>query len=198
VVKWCRARREHRRLDQTTRPIELFPVGHVVILIGPKAAGKTTIARLLASELTVEHIDPDLLVGSFIATGAKPDPSTGWLEPIVEHVHVRATDGKRPVLVEATGAWASDWLLRPRLEAFGHRVSEVWMCAPLATTLQRLPLREPDRVDVTEEEAISLYHRANAAASGRTFDLTIDTTEPFDQTDLIERFSTLLASRYQR
>jgi gluconate kinase len=170
-------------------------VGHVVIVIGPKAVGKTTIARLLASKLAVEHIDPDLLAGSFLAAGAMPDPSTGWLEPIVEHVHVRATDGKRPVLVEATGAWESDWMLRPRLEALGHRVSEVWMCAPLATMLQRLPTRDLDRFDVTEAEAVDLYHRATAAASGRTFDLTIDTTEPPDNADLVQRFSTLLASR---
>jgi predicted kinase len=169
-------------------------MGHVVILIGPKAVGKTTIARLLVDELGVEHVDPDLLVGSLLAAGATPDTSTGWLEAVVGHVDLRATDADIPVLVEATGAWDSDWRLRPRLEALGHRVSEVWICAPLAITLQRLRQREAAHGVVSVDEATSIYQRATNAAAVRSFDRRIDSTSLGHRASLLEQISTDLSA----
>ena len=83
--------------------------------------------------------------------------------------------GHRWVVVEATGAWASDWALAERLEQRGVRVVRVWVTAPLEVTLRRLTERRTSTVKVSEREARRIFQAATANAANRRFDAVVDT-----------------------
>ena len=73
----------------------------------------------------------DELVLELIASGAEPDPSTGWMVP-VERAVMAALRDHAAVSVEATGAWDTDWQLALDLQTAGARILRIWVCAPLA------------------------------------------------------------------
>ena len=62
----------------------------MLVLYGPKAVGKSWVARTLAEQLGVHHVDVEALVLELLAAGARPDPadagwrggSSGWLLPL--------------------------------------------------------------------------------------------------------------------
>ena len=101
----------------------------VVVLYGPKGAGKSWVAGELDRRAGVHHIDADRLVLELSARGRSPDPEQGWLEEVETEVR-RATCEHERVSVEATGAWESDWMLADHLIAAGCRVAAgVGRCA---------------------------------------------------------------------
>jgi len=146
----------------------------VVVLFGPKAVGKSTIARLLQQYGGVYHVDPDALVLTLIAAGGQPDPDTGWLHPVEQAVRVALARHHRWVAVEATGAWESDWALVDHLERSGTRVVRVWVVAPLQTTLERLAERTEPTVRISEQEARRVFMAASARAANERIDSVID------------------------
>ena len=147
----------------------------VVVLYGPKAAGKSQVAEVLSERHGVRPVDADELVLDLISGGAQPDPSTGWLVPVEQAVMAALRDSGA-VSVEATGAWDTDWQLARDLQAAGARVLRVWVCAPLQVTLDRLASRTATgKVPSTLDEARTIYRNARARARDQSFDLTLDT-----------------------
>ena len=148
--------------------------GGVLVLYGPKAVGKSTIAAMLARHSDVAHVDPDLVVTTLSGQGVHPDPETGWLTPVHLAVHQEMERHPR-VAVEATGAWASDWKLADQLDADDVRVVRVWVTASLATTLARLASRRSDRVPYPEDEVRRIYAAATHRSLTQRFDAIVDT-----------------------
>ena len=58
----------------------------VLVLYGPKAVGKSWVARALADQLGVHHVDVDAVVLELLAAGARPDPADGWLAWVEQRV----------------------------------------------------------------------------------------------------------------
>ena len=148
----------------------------VVVLYGPKAAGKSQLAEILRAKHRVTHIDADMLVLDLLARGVRPHAQLGWLAQVEDAVEA-ALDAGGAVSVEATGAWDSDWQLATDLENRGHRVLRVWVCAPLDLTLRRLAERIAPKAPVTQAEARAIWTAANDRARNHTFDLALDTSE---------------------
>lgn len=161
----------------------------VIVLYGPKGAGKSEVAAVLSAAYGVVHVDADDLVLRLLATGAEPHPDHGWLDAVEEEVRA-ALATSAAVSVEATGAWESDWQHGDDFEADGARVLRVWIDAPVHVTLQRLATRPARKVPVTPSEARRLYAAAHAEAEHRRFDLRIDTAR-LTAADLPEAVSAL-------
>jgi cytidylate kinase len=169
------------------------PPPTIVVIYGPKGAGKSWVADELARRADVTHVDADRMVLELLARGKQPDPRLGWLDPIGNEVR-RAAARHAVVSVEATGAWDSDWMLADRLAAAGYRVLRVWVTAPLQVTLDRLAQRRTLKVPVTAEEARWIHGEATRRASVRHFAAVIDTSGPPD-TDRLDHLLESLRSR---
>jgi shikimate kinase len=170
-------------------------VAVVVILYGPKAAGKSQVAKALSALHGVVAVDADEIVLNLVSGGARPDPSNGWLLPVEQAVMAAMRDNPA-VSVEATGAWDTDWQLALDLQAAGARILRVWVCAPLQVTLDRLASRTASgKVPSTLEEARTIYRNARARARNQRFDLTLDTgaLRQEDLTAAVAPLSSLLA-----
>ena len=148
----------------------------VVVLYGPKAVGKTKLARRLSAELSVNHLDPDELVLNWTSKGLKPDPELGWLEPVLDKI-ISLLGTSETVSVEATGAWESDWQLADKLESTGINVLRIWLSAPEEILIERLRSRREKRFPVTEAEAKEIYEKATAEAMNRSFVLKLCTRD---------------------
>lgn len=155
----------------------------VVVLYGPKGAGKSWVAAELERRAGVHHVDADRLVLELSARGRSPDPDRGWLAEVEAEVG-RATAGHERVSVEATGAWESDWMLADDLTASGCRVLAVWVTAPLEVTLDRLAHRRTGKVPVSTQEARRIHAEASRRAEAHRFTATIDTAGPVDPSRL--------------
>ncbi len=154
-------------------PVE--DVGSVVVLYGPKAAGKSWVAAELSRQAGVHHVDADLLVLDLLERGVRPDPRLGWLEPVETAVR-SAVVGHPRVSVEATGAWDTDWMLADRLAAAECRVLPVWVSAPVEVTLRRLAARRGPKVPVSVQDARWIHAEATRRAAGRSFAAVVDTS----------------------
>jgi shikimate kinase len=165
----------------------------VMVLYGPKAAGKSWVAQALAERLGVQHVDVDALVLDLLAAGVQPDPADGWLAWVEQRV-LAALDTHQLVSVEATGAWDSDWRLADDLEARGVRVLRVWVSAPKQLALRRLAERTARRVPVSAQEASWIYDQATVQATGRRLDARIDTGEQQDRASVVAVLRPLLAT----
>ncbi len=159
-------------------------MGLVIVLYGPKAVGKTQIARLLERELGFRHVDCDRVVLELVARGVDPDPVTGWLSNTEEAVTASLAAG--PVCVEATGAFESDWQLADDLSQAGNRVLRGWIFASLEISVERLRSRPEVRAPVSVEEAIAIYQAATDRAQTEAFDFTVNTNDPVDETAVVQ------------
>jgi shikimate kinase len=170
----------------------------VIVLYGPKAAGKSQVAAALRKR-GVAHVDADELVLDLLAQGAQPHPQLGWLSQ-VEAAVAEALAEHEAVSVEATGAWDSDWQLAEDFEAQGQQVLQVWVWAPLDVTLCRLATRGERRVAITMDEARSLWLASSDQASSRHFQLVLDTSqlEPHDLDHATAPLAALLGDERDR
>lgn len=149
-------------------------VAVVVVLYGSKAVGKSQVAETLRDLYGVFPVDADAIVLDLLSGGGRPDPRSGWLVP-VEAAVLAAMQRTSAVSVEATGAWDSDWQLASDLEGVGARVVRVWICAPLAVTLERLARRTSRKAPMSQDEARWIWRAARARACTQRFDLVLDT-----------------------
>lgn len=163
----------------------------VIVLYGPKAAGKTWVASVLRDRLHIDRVDPNPLVLDLTARGIEPDPEDGWLIYIVEAVR-DALQRSVVVSTEATGAWDSDWRLAERCSELGARVIRAWISAPLDETLARLRRGRDTRYPVEEAEARRIYAAATANAQRQSFDLSFETGELPDADEIAARFRAFL------
>lgn len=143
----------------------------VLVIYGPKGAGKSWVADELRRRAGVAHVDTDRVVLDLLDRGERPDPRLGWLEQVESEVRGALGD-HAAVSVEATGAWDSDWILADRLTAAGYRVLQVWVTGPLEVTLDRLAHRRGRlahrrgrKVPVTAEEAQWIHGKATRRAA---------------------------------
>ena len=157
----------------------------VVVLYGPKGAGKSWVADQLYRRAGVQHVDADRVVLDLMDRGERPDLRLGWLEQVEAEVR-RAVGEHRLVSVEATGAWDSDWMLADRLTAAGCRILTVWVTSPLEVTLQRLAGWRSRKVSVSREEAEWIYGEATRRAAARSFTAVLDTSGTPDPSKLDE------------
>jgi predicted kinase len=162
-----------------------------IVLYGPKAVGKSWVARVLRERLGVAHVDADELVLELLAAGTRPDPVDGWLAWVLRRV-ADTLRHQALVSVEATGAWASDWRLADDLEAAGTRVLRVWVSAPREVAMGRLAGRTTRRVPVPAREASWIYDQATARAAGQRLDARIDTGRPPDPASVVALLRPLL------
>ena len=124
-----------------------------VVVMGPKAVGKSWVAQVLSSRLGIYHVETDALILELMELGHEPDADIGWLAS-VEGLVVTALEQHPAVSVEATGAWDSDWLLIDRLRDRDITVCTVWVNATLHQSLVRLHERTARKVPTSESEAI--------------------------------------------
>lgn len=114
-----------------------------IVVYGPKAVGKTWIARVLEDRLDVRYVNADELIPRLQSQGREAHPTFGWLDPVVDTV-VRTAQGWDAVSIEATGAWPSDWELPERLAAAGLMVKKNG-CGPPWRRPSIDPMREQFR-----------------------------------------------------
>jgi len=172
---------------------DAVPVRHlstVVVLYGPKGAGKSWVAEELRRRAAVAHVDADRLVLDLLDRGGRPDPRLGWLDQVEAEVQ-RAVAEHPLVSVEATGAWDSDWMLADRLAAADCRVLLVWVTAPLEVTLQRLAGRRSPKVPVSRQDAEWIHGEATRRAAARSFTAVLETSGTPDSSKL-DQLVTLL------
>jgi hypothetical protein len=137
-----------------------------VVIMGPKAAGKSRVADVLDRCCAVHHVDPDEVILRLLALGERPDPETGWLAQVEDALDGALRMHDR-ISTEATGAWDSDWQLIRDLGSRGVIVRTIWVEAPLDVTLTRLAERSERKVPTTPEEATWYYREATRKATGR-------------------------------
>lgn len=158
----------------------------VLILYGPKAVGKSTIAGILSDHLGVHHVDTDPLVLDLLNQGAHPDGDLAWL-PYVEEAVLVALEVHPLVSVEATGAYESDWLLLDHLSDSASRAIPVWVWAPEDVALGRLAARKAHkRVPISKADALRIHRAAMQQAQGRTFCATFDTSAPLSVAEIVD------------
>ena len=150
-------------------------MGTLLLLAGPKGAGKSWVAQIAAREFGVHYLDADVLILALLENGASPDPEDGWLVPVQDAV-LDALDRWPAVSAEITGAWDSDYKLARNIERRGHRVVRLLISAPLEETLARLRGRTSRKVPVSEGEARSTYTRAEDRARQEHWDARLDTS----------------------
>jgi hypothetical protein len=162
----------------------------VVILYGPKAAGKTHLARTLDRQLGVYPIDPDRLIIEWIAQGLEPDPTDGWLENILNATRC-AIAKHHFISVEATGAWDSDWKLARLMEDEGHKVLKFRINVPRSLATARLQNRQEARVLISNEEANWIWDQVELSHESHPVDLEIDGSDPMWESSVVSHLSRL-------
>jgi shikimate kinase len=165
-----------------------------VVVMGPKAVGKSWVADVLERRFDIRHLDSDALILELIANGAVADPARGWLRQVEAAVADLLLDCPS-VSVEATGAWDSDWLLIGHLRDRGVTVVTVWVSARLEQSLARLETRGTRKVPTSTETARWYYESATRRAGGYPFDLIVDTSQDQDEEALVEAWRAAAAHR---
>ena len=161
-----------------------------LVLYGPKAVGKTWVARVLQENLGVVYVNADDVIPRLVSEGREPHPDEGWLREIEAEV-LSAVADSRAVSVEATGAWESDWKLPDELAAKGIRTKKVSIWAPLEVCMARLHAR-PFPPPIPDEEATWIHITSTRQAALRSFDLRLDTSSELVPADVVRAVRDLL------
>jgi shikimate kinase len=170
------------------------PNATCVVVMGPKAVGKSWVADVLERRFDIRHLDSDALILDLIAAGHVADPARGWLTQVEAALADRLLDCPA-VSVEATGAWDSDWLLIGHLRDRGVTVITVWVSARLEQSLARLEERRTRKIPTSPDKARWYYESATRRAAGYPFDLVVDTSRDRDEEALVEAWRSAAANR---
>jgi len=175
-----------------------------LILIGYRATGKTTLARLLAERLNALWYDSDLLIenraGKSIARIFAEDGEPVFRDWEAEEIEKIVLDSQRTGqrIVLATGGGA---ILRESTRLFLKKYGfVVWLTASKETIYRRMILdatsteRRPDLTNLPAEEEIAFLLKKRKPFYEETANLSVDTEnvslESLVET-ILERFSLL-------
>jgi predicted kinase len=158
----------------------------VVIVSGPPAAGKSTIAGPLAAELGFTLIAKDRIKETLHdAFGSVADADLAWSQRLgaaaMELLWVLALDA--PAVVLEANFWADDPRLDARSSALGTVPVEVHCQCPIDECLRRYAERAPSRHPVHHdgpERMVTDTFARSARPIGRGPVVTVDTTRPVD------------------
>ncbi|MEM7243953.1 MAG: GNAT family N-acetyltransferase [Acidobacteriota bacterium] len=139
----------------------------ILVLLGPKGAGKSFLGRLMESELSVSFIDVESI---FLSLDDPRDVTNGY-ERVADEVAAHSAGGSA-VSLELTGASEHADELIERLRGLGS-VRLVRVDATLSTCLRRVRDRDAS-VHLPADEALVETVHAACADSTRDHDLTID------------------------
>jgi predicted kinase len=164
-----------------------WPAGRrVVIVSGPPAAGKSTIAGPLAAELGFTLIAKDRIKETLHdALGQVADADLAWSQRLgaaaMELLWALAVDA--PAVVLEANFWPGDARLDARLSALGTVPVEVHCQCPIGECMrryaERAPSRHPVHVDGPERNVAEAFARS-ARPIGRGPVISVDTTRPVD------------------
>jgi shikimate kinase len=131
-----------------------MPQKTLIMLIGPKGSGKTTIGRLLAEHLPVRFLSVEPLWTAYLSS---PVPGkTGW--EIVEDAIAREFEKADRVIIESLGAGEEFGRFRDSLRA-KYLVKMVRVHAPLEECLRRVKERDPAGQIAVPLEKVDAYNR---------------------------------------
>jgi predicted kinase len=159
----------------------------VVIVSGPPAAGKSTLAGPLAAELGFTLVAKDRIKETLHdALGLVADTDLAWSKRLgaasMELLWALALDA--PAVVLEANFWPDDARLEARMRALGSVPVEVHCRCPLDECLRRYAARAPSRhpvhVDGPERGATAETFARSAKPIGRGPVITVDTTGPVD------------------
>ena len=142
----------------------------VVILVGPKGAGKSTIGRQLSRASGVVFVDVEAI---FRQLADPADVAAGYRQ-VAQEVEARLRQGAIATL-EITGAAPQSEALIERLRERSH-VLLVRLLAPVDLCWSRVTSRDASRHLPASEELVRRVHAVSEALSWK-FDLTIDTAQ---------------------
>lgn len=174
----------------------------LVVVTGPPAAGKTTIARGLAARLRLPLIAKDTIKEAlFDGLGVG---NLAWSQRLGEATYLamlriaeEAVDMGAGLVLEANFVRGSEF--EARLAAMRTRFFQVHCCAPLELLAERYAGRErhPGHVDAERiealREAVETGRHEPLHLPGET--IRIDTTEPVDIADLGDHIAALAEDR---
>jgi predicted kinase len=159
----------------------------VVIISGPPAAGKSTLAGPLAAELGFLLIAKDRIKETLHdALGQVANTDLGWSQRLgaaaMELLWALACDA--PTAVLEANFWPGDERLEARLNSLGTVPVEVHCRCPIDECMrryaERAPSRHPVHVDSAEGRATAETFARSARPIGRGPVITVDTTRPVD------------------
>jgi predicted kinase len=157
----------------------------VVVISGPPAAGKSTLAGPLAAELGFTLIAKDLIKETLHdVLGREADTDLAWSQRLgaasMELLWALALDA--PAAVLEANFWSGDARLEARMRALGTVPVEVHCRCPLDECLrryaERAPSRHPVHADGAERRATAETFARSARPIGRGPVITVDTTGP--------------------
>jgi len=160
----------------------------VVIVSGPPAAGKSTIAGPLAAELGFALIAKDRIKEALhdaLGQVAGADTDLAWSQRLgaaaMELLWELALDA--PAVVLEANFYPGDARVAARLRALGTVPVEVYCQCPIDQCMrryaERAPFRHPVHVDGPERNVTETVARS-ARPIGRGPVITVDTTRPVD------------------
>jgi predicted kinase len=157
----------------------------IVIVSGPPASGKTTIAGPLAAELGFVLIAKDRIKETLHdALGLGADVDLAWSRRLgaaaMDLLWALAADA--PAAVLEANFWAGDARHEARVRALGAVPVEVHCQCPVDECMrryaERTPARHPVHIDSARNAAEGYARSARPAGLGPV--ITVDTTQPVD------------------
>lgn len=169
-------------------------MAEIILLVGPKGSGKTTIGRVLERERGVHFIEVERIAQRVLAGSGgtiDEDYAKRALEAIAAEVErVSAEHGL--IVLETTGASQhTSWFVE--LLSSRYRLHLVRVRARAQTCADRIATRDSSRqVDVPRELVEAMHARTEALEL--PFDVEVDNDSPLAEARILQVFEPLLQS----
>jgi shikimate kinase len=169
------------------------PGARVLLLVGPKGAGKTTIAEMLARRADAHFVEAEAISKRVLAAcDGVIDESYARraFTAIADEVDRLAAAGQRLLVLETTGASDEAPAFFARLRA-RHDLRLVRIHAGLATCVERIATRDTTRQIAVPDDLVRRMHERTEALR-LAWDLELVNDPPLDEGTVVEAFVPLL------